>query len=102
MIHNDLGPTTVATVDEARNDRLAGSIGFQNNSSAAAAQARCPQKQGLSHPKLLTVTDGRNCIGFLLSRGRDGIEAFTSDETSIGLFPTAKLAADALSARAAS
>jgi len=32
------------------------------------------------------VHDGRECIGFILSRGCVGAEAFTADERSVGLF----------------
>jgi hypothetical protein len=46
---------------------------------------------------LLSVYDGRNCVGFLLHRGPAGWEAFTSDEKSIGTYPTQKAAADAIS-----
>ena len=44
-----------------------------------------------------SVYDGRECVGFIVSRGRLGYEAYTADERSLGLFPTTKLAADAIS-----
>jgi hypothetical protein len=50
---------------------------------------------------LLAVYNGRTCCGFLLRRGRDGVEAFDSDERSLGLFPTEQEAAAALEAEAA-
>jgi hypothetical protein len=30
--------------------------------------------------RLLAVTDGRECLGHLINRGKLGIEAFTADE----------------------
>jgi hypothetical protein len=46
------------------------------------------------------VNDGRRCIGFLLNRGRSGVEAFDIDTRSLGVFASAKVAADAVSAAA--
>jgi hypothetical protein len=48
------------------------------------------------------VYDGRTCIGFLLPRGKAGIEAFDAEHASLGIYPTVKAAADAICARAAS
>jgi hypothetical protein len=42
------------------------------------------------------VYDGRACLGFVLSRGRAGFEAFDREERSLGLFPTAPAAANAV------
>ena len=50
-------------------------------------------------PTLVSVFDGRTCLGMILSRGTKGYEAFTPDERSIGLFPTQADAANALSAK---
>jgi hypothetical protein len=50
---------------------------------------------------LLSVYDGRECIGFLLKRGKSGVEAFTADELSLGIFPDEHQAARALEAEAA-
>jgi hypothetical protein len=36
---------------------------------------------------LLSVTDGTNCVGFILARGPRGFEAFDRDGKSLGLFP---------------
>jgi hypothetical protein len=44
------------------------------------------------------IVKGR-CAGHLLSRGLQGIEAFSSDDKSIGLFKTASEAAAALAER---
>jgi hypothetical protein len=49
---------------------------------------------------LVSVYDGQTCIGFLLSRGCRGIEAFDAAERSLGLFSDQRAAADALSAEA--
>jgi hypothetical protein len=35
------------------------------------------------------VYDGRACLGFVISRGRAGFEAFDREERSLGLYPTA-------------
>jgi hypothetical protein len=42
---------------------------------------------------LLSVYDGRECIGFILHRGDIGAKAFTADERSIGMFRTEQDAA---------
>lgn len=46
---------------------------------------------------------GRNtvCIGFLLLRGRSGVEAFDQNTRSLGLYPDQKTAADAITIVAA-
>jgi hypothetical protein len=49
-------------------------------------------------PPLVSVYDGRECIGFILARGRTGFEAFDRNERSAGLFPTQQAAAAALEA----
>jgi hypothetical protein len=46
--------------------------------------------------QLLSVFDGRECVGFILARGRAGYQAFTADEKSLGLYPSQKQAADAI------
>jgi hypothetical protein len=52
----------------------------------------------LSTATLLSVYDDRHCIGFVLSRGKAGFEAFGYDEQSTGLFRTQQDAIAALSA----
>jgi hypothetical protein len=42
------------------------------------------------------VYDGRDCLGFILTRGKLGFEAFTRDEHSLGMFKTQREAADAI------
>jgi hypothetical protein len=42
------------------------------------------------------VYDGRRCIGHVIGRGKTGFEAFSTDDTSLGLFPSMKEAANAL------
>jgi hypothetical protein len=44
--------------------------------------------------------DPFHCVGHLLSRGRDGFEAFDADTRSLGTFPDMKAAADAVTAKA--
>jgi hypothetical protein len=52
---------------------------------------------------MLAVYDGEpsRCIGFILPRGRQGIEALTTDLKTLGIFQTPQAARDAVS-RAAS
>ncbi len=42
------------------------------------------------------VYSGQRALGFLLPRGRAGIEAFTITSVSVGLFPDQQFAADAI------
>ena len=43
-------------------------------------------KSSSLRPPMLSVFRGRDCVGFLLSRGPKGFEAFDGDQYSIGLF----------------
>jgi hypothetical protein len=45
---------------------------------------------------LAYVYDRREAIGFVLARGRAGFEGFDREERSLGLFPTAPTAANAV------
>jgi hypothetical protein len=51
---------------------------------------------------MLTVVydGGQRCIGHIIARGRDGFEAFDHDERSLGVFPSTKFAANAVSSEA--
>ena len=57
-------------------------------------------RQELDAPGFLAVYAGRECAGFLLPRGKTGVEAFDANNKSIGIFPDQKSAADAICARA--
>ena len=46
---------------------------------------------------LLSVFDGRECIGFIIARGKVGFEAFDSDQRSLGTFLSQREAAEAIS-----
>jgi hypothetical protein len=49
--------------------------------------------------KTMTVVltpDGAACLGYTLSRGKQGIEAFDSRDTPLGIFPNLEAAAAAL------
>ena len=46
---------------------------------------------------MLAMYDGRVCTGFLMLRGRDGVEAFDANARSIGLFKNLKAASAAVS-----
>jgi hypothetical protein len=48
---------------------------------------------------MVYVYDGRDCVGFILSRGKLGFEAMGRDEQSLGLFQSQRAAADALTAK---
>jgi hypothetical protein len=41
---------------------------------------------------------GTCCVGFILPRGKTGFEAFDVADRTLGIFPTTKSAADAISA----
>ncbi len=43
------------------------------------------------------VHDGRACLGHVLSRGKEGFEAFDADDKSLGLYSAQALAVAALS-----
>ena len=45
---------------------------------------------------LLTVYDGRQCLGHVLARGKAGYEAFDPSDKSLGIFETQRQAANAL------
>ena len=51
-------------------------------------------------PTLQAVADGQVCIGHLMSRGREGVEAFDAENRSLGTFPDMASAANAVSAAA--
>ena len=45
---------------------------------------------------LISIMHNNRCIGFMLRRGRQGIEVFTRETESIGCFPTEREAIAAL------
>jgi hypothetical protein len=50
-----------------------------------------------SRTRMLTVYDGQRALGFLLPRGRGAFEALDVHDHSLGLFPSQRAAAAALS-----
>jgi hypothetical protein len=48
---------------------------------------------------LLAVYAGQQCIGFLMRRGKAGVEAFDVEDRSLGLFPDQRAAIAAISER---
>ena len=38
--------------------------------------------------QITSIYDGRQCVGFVLARGRVGFEAFDASEHSLGVFKT--------------
>jgi hypothetical protein len=69
--------------------------GPENSNFTAPASA--PQ-----HPSapMVSVYDGRRCIGFVLAAGREGFRAYDADEVTLGLFPKMRDAVAAVSAKA--
>ena len=49
-----------------------------------------------SSTPMMGVYDGRECVGFILARGKTGFEAFDRDQRSVGTFKTQHEAAAAL------
>jgi len=45
------------------------------------------------------VYSGRDILGHILSHGPKGFESFDRDDKSLGIYPTQREAADALSAK---
>jgi hypothetical protein len=45
---------------------------------------------------LLTVYDGRQCLGHVLARGKPGYEAFDPNDKSLAIFETRRRVANAL------
>jgi len=45
---------------------------------------------------LVSICDGRECLGHVLARGKAGYEAFDRDDKPIGIFETQRQAANAL------
>jgi hypothetical protein len=49
---------------------------------------------------MLSVYDGRECLGHILARGRLGFEGFDVDDKSLGMFRTRADAIDAVTGAA--
>jgi hypothetical protein len=45
---------------------------------------------------LLSIYDGQRCVGFVFARGKQGFEAFTAEQQSLGTFATQREAATAV------
>jgi hypothetical protein len=60
------------------------------------AESRADQQLGAPRHSWCSVYDGQRCLGHVISRGRDGVEAFDRDDKSIGTFPTQRVAVAAL------
>ena len=48
---------------------------------------------------MVSVYDGRKCLGFIFARGCRGYEAFSADEHSLGVFLDQRDALDAVTER---
>ena len=63
--------------------------------------ARClPLRQGAAMTVFVepfaSVYDDRSCLGVILARGRGGFEAYAADDHSLGMFPSPRKAAAAI------
>ena len=66
--------------------------------TAARSQAdRSSSTQRAHATPMVSVYHGPTCIGHILGRCRSGFEAFNAHQHSLGMFPTAHTAADAIS-----
>ena len=45
---------------------------------------------------MMSVFDGRVCVGFLIARGKLGFELFDADQKPLGIYPTQREAVAAL------
>jgi hypothetical protein len=75
------GPASPKARKSGRDDRFAGQIAAEANPEVSIMQA-------------LAVYDGGRCIGFLMARGKQGVEGFNIDTKSLGIFPDQKAAAN--------
>jgi hypothetical protein len=50
----------------------------------------------VNNASLSYVYDGKQCVGFVLARGKNGFEGLDREEVSLGLFKTAAAAANAV------
>ena len=66
------------------------------STKAKAGELKRPEANS-SDLSCLAIYDGQRCAGFLLPRGKAGVEVFDADDRSLGIFPDLKTAADAVS-----
>jgi hypothetical protein len=83
----------------ARRPATAKTVNGPHGFSAGELRDRDATSQRDATQYLLSVYDGRRCLGFLLSRrdGVNGVEAYDADDRLLGTFPDQKSAADAIS-----
>jgi hypothetical protein len=81
-------PATAGTVNGLHAKVSAGRLKLSDASKPSDPSAQ---------PGFLAVYDGQRCLGHLLLRGRQGVEAFDVNDRSIGIFQNQKAAADAVS-----
>jgi len=65
----------------------------------AVLRPRCRRGRAMSSPPttpLVSIYDGRECLGHVLARGKAGYEAFDRDDKPVGIFETQRQAANAL------
>jgi hypothetical protein len=74
--------------------------GAVNRPHTVSAGRRKRDAEKTFHPAtqvgFLSIYAGQRCLGHLLPRGRQGVEAFDADDRSLGIFPDQKSAADAI------
>jgi hypothetical protein len=61
-----------------------------------AYQARRRRSPEATIQRAVSVYDGRECVGFIIVRGKTDYEAFNRDERSIGTFKTQREAVGAI------
>jgi len=54
-----------------------------------------------SSSPMVSIYDGQRCCGWVFARGRQGFEAFTAAQQSLGIFATQREAATAIMREAA-
>jgi hypothetical protein len=89
--------------DRRERARIVHKMGRDLRRGAAMSGARPRQKDGRTErtaAPLVTIYDGRCCVGYVLARGRSGYEAFRADGASLGLFPTQAAAIHTISGAA--
>ena len=74
----------------------AGEAGAEIGNAKASDSRIGRPGQGSQSFRLVSVTSGRDCIGHVVCRGKLGFEGFNAADESIGVFPTLKDAANAV------
>jgi hypothetical protein len=68
-----------------------------NPNQEQAARDSASDGRTLAATAMLSVYDGQRCIGFIIARGKTGVEAFDVNDRSLGIFASMKAAFVAVS-----